>query len=139
MPAGQAFTVDITHSFPARGITVGGDAKLGLDTEGGRATPSCQVVNVFAEWVPESLPTATLRAEARNLFDESHSSRSTDGLDFVDASPPLEPRRAFIVAAIAVLIRTADRPLSRRESGVARRELGAARLPPRGDPNPQDC
>lgn len=107
VPAGQAFTVDVTHSFPARGITIGGDAEFGLkndDTEAtvdGRALPSYQVVNVFAEWEPESLPTVTLRAEVRNLFDEAYSSRSTYGQDFVDVDPLMEPGRSFILAAIA--------------------------------------
>lgn len=106
VPAGQAFVVDVTHSFPARGITVGGDAELALendDTEsaGGRALPSYQVVNVFAEWMPEALPTVTLRAEVRNLFDEVYSSRSTYGQDFPDVIPLQEPGRSFIVAAIA--------------------------------------
>jgi hemoglobin/transferrin/lactoferrin receptor protein len=107
VPAGRAFVVDVTHSFPAPGITLGGDAEFGLEnddteaTEGGRALPSYQVVNVFAEWVPESLPTVTLRGEVRNLFDEPYSARSTYGQDFVDVMPLMEPGRSFIVAAIA--------------------------------------
>lgn len=108
MPAGQAFTVDVTHSFPARGITVGGDAEFALEYDGteatpvyGQALPSYQVVNVFAEWVPESLPTVTLRAEVRNLFDEAYASRGTYGADYNDMTPLLEPGRSFILAAIA--------------------------------------
>ena len=59
------------------------------------------MVNLFAEWVPESLPTVTLRAEVRNLFDEAYSARSTYGQDFVEVTPLMEPGRSFIVAAIA--------------------------------------
>ncbi len=107
VPAGQAFTVDVTHSFPAHGITIGGDAEFGLEnddtkaTDGGRALPSYQVVNVFAEYQPLSLPTVTLRAEVRNLFDEQYSARSTYGQDFVDVTPLSEPGRSFIFGAVA--------------------------------------
>jgi hemoglobin/transferrin/lactoferrin receptor protein len=106
VPAGQAFVIDVTHSFPGRGITVGGDAEFALenaDTEssGGQALPSYEVANLFAEWVPDSLPTVTLRAEVRNLFDEEYSARSTYGQDFPDVTPLMEPGRSFILAAIA--------------------------------------
>ncbi|PZQ50682.1 MAG: TonB-dependent receptor [Rhodovulum sulfidophilum] len=106
VPAGQAFTVDITQSFPARGITIGGDAEFAIenrDTEssGGRALPGYQVVNIFAQWEPASLPTVTLRGEVRNLFDEDYSSRSTYGQDFVDVTPLMEPGRSFVIAATA--------------------------------------
>lgn len=107
VPAGQAITVDVTHSFPARGITIGGDAEFGLKnddteaTEGGRALPSYQVFNIFAEWAPKSLPTVTLRAEVRNLFDEDYSARSTYGQDFVEVDPLMEPGRSIILAAVA--------------------------------------
>ena len=38
VPAGQAFVVDVTHSFPARGITVGGDAEFALENDDTEAT-----------------------------------------------------------------------------------------------------
>ncbi|HMQ93902.1 MAG TPA: TonB-dependent receptor [Amaricoccus sp.] len=107
VPAGQAFVVDATHSFPAHGLTLGGDAEFGLEnddteaTEGGRALPSYQVVNVFAEYEPAALPTVTLRAEVRNLFDRQYSARSTYGQDFVDVTPLAEPGRSFVLAAVA--------------------------------------
>lgn len=106
VPEGKAFVVDVSHSFPAHGITIGGDAEIALendDTEssGGRALQGYEVFNAFAEWVPESLPNVTLRGEVRNIFDEAYSSRATYGQDFEDVTPLMQPGRSFVLAAIA--------------------------------------
>lgn len=106
VPAGKAFVVDVSHEFPSYGITIGGDAEIALendDTEssGGRALQGYEVVNVFADWVPQSLPTVTFRAEVRNIFDEAYSSRATYGQDFEDVTPLMQPGRSFVLAASA--------------------------------------
>lgn len=106
VPAGQALVVDVTQSFPARGITIGADAEFTFENDDTQATdglslPSYQVVNVFAEYVPPTLPTVTLRVEVRNLFDKEYSDRSTYGQDWAEVDPVREPGRSIILGAIA--------------------------------------
>lgn len=102
-PVGQIFTLAAMHRFDEWGVTVGGDVEIALKYHpaGGTALKGHEVVNIFAEYQPESHPNLTFRGEVRNLFDEDYASRTTYGQEFANVSPLLEPGRSFRLSATA--------------------------------------
>jgi hemoglobin/transferrin/lactoferrin receptor protein len=108
-PVGQIFTISAAHTFDQWGVTVGADAEIGLkysDTFNndlgivGEPLPAYEVVNAFVEYRPEQFDHLTLRAEVKNLFDETYADRATYGQDY-GVSALLEPGRSFRFTATA--------------------------------------
>lgn len=113
VPVGDIFALQFVHTFAGTGFTIGADAEFALKNsdplefsldptdpgENKRAIPAYEVVNAFVEYNPPSLPSLTLRADVRNLFDETYASRATYGQDFVVAQPLYEPGRSFRLGA----------------------------------------
>ncbi len=112
VPLGDMIGFEVAHTFADTGLTVGGTLEIALpysDTyvEGvpagdeRRKLPGYEVLNLFAQYVPEAAPNVTLRAEVKNLFDETYSSRATYGQDYATVTPLLEPGRTFKLTATA--------------------------------------
>ncbi|KFB11209.1 TonB-dependent receptor domain-containing protein [Nitratireductor basaltis] len=103
MPLGRKITLEAAHTFVDWGLTLGADAQFVLeydDTAGDPAPvlPSYEVVNVFAEYVPEFAPNLSVRGEVNNLFNETYASRATYGQEYETVKPLLEPGRSFKLA-----------------------------------------
>lgn len=104
IPLGDFLTVQAAHEFN-NGLLVGGDAQVAFDFDGtapfGLAgvpprIDGYTVVNVFAEFSPNSTDNLVLRVEVNNLFDEQYASRATYGQDFPGSVVPLfEPGRSL--------------------------------------------
>ncbi|MFC5067147.1 TonB-dependent receptor [Flaviflagellibacter deserti] len=108
-PVGEIITVQWAHTFAGWGVTVGGDVEIALDYNefngiliSGDPTeniPGYEVVNLFAQYVPASLPDLTLRAEVNNLFDETYTARGTYGSEYPGVITLREPGRSFVFSA----------------------------------------
>jgi hemoglobin/transferrin/lactoferrin receptor protein len=72
-----------------------------LDVDPVQTLEGYQVLNLFAEYYPPTLPGVTLRGEIRNVFDESYADRATYGGDYPGFSTLKEPGRTFVVEAVA--------------------------------------
>lgn len=107
-PIGEIIMVSAGYTFDQWGLTVGADAEFGLENRRTTivnpadpwaspkvALPAYQVVNAFVEYVPPSYENLTLRVEARNIFNETYTSRASYGQDFDGVAPHLEPGRSF--------------------------------------------
>lgn len=104
-PAGQFITLVAAHSFIDWGVTVGGDVEIALDNDdvvvGTPTLEGYKVFNTFVEYQPPSHSNLTLRAEIKNLFDETYAERATYGQEFGTVTPLYEPGRSFILSAKA--------------------------------------
>lgn len=104
-PAGQFITLVAAHSFIDWGVTVGGDVEIALDYDdvpvGSPTLEGYKVFNTFVEYQPPSHSNLTLRAEIKNVFDETYSARATYGQEFGTVTPLYEPGRSFILSAKA--------------------------------------
>ncbi len=104
-PAGQFITLVAAHSFIDWGVTVGGDVEIALDNDDvAVGTPTLEgykVFNTFVEYQPPSHRNLTLRAEIKNIFDETYAERATYGQEFGTVTPLYEPGRSFILSAKA--------------------------------------
>jgi hemoglobin/transferrin/lactoferrin receptor protein len=106
-PLGQIVMLTAGWRHAPWGLTLGGDAEFGLESDATLARhpsdptsdklplPAYQVFNAFAEWTPPSRQNVTLRLEARNIFDETYTSRASYGQDFDGVKPHFEPGRTF--------------------------------------------
>ncbi len=106
-PIGQIIMVSAGYTFVEWGLTVGGDAEFAFENDDTATEhpfsegydklplPAYQVVNLFAEYKPAAYDNLTLRVEARNIFDETYTSRASYGQDFDGTIPHLEPGRSF--------------------------------------------
>ncbi len=97
-PAGNIFTITAAHTFVDWGLTVGGDIEIAPKYQLYKAY---EVVNFFAEWKPETMQHLSFRAELKNAFNETYSSRATYGQEFSTVNPLYEPGRAFLLTAKA--------------------------------------
>lgn len=97
-PVGQIITLSAVHQFDDWGVKVGGDVEIALED---KLLKGHEVVNIFAEYQPESHPNLTFRGEVKNLFDEDYASRATYGQEFTNVNPLLEPGRSFRLSATA--------------------------------------
>jgi hemoglobin/transferrin/lactoferrin receptor protein len=98
-PVGDIITVSAGHTFADWGLTLGGDVEIAPSYEDGDTTYAAyNVVNIYTEWKPESMPHMTFRAEVQNLFDETYASRATYGQEFTNVTPLYEQGRAFLVS-----------------------------------------
>lgn len=104
-PAGQIVSLTAAHSFEDWGVTVGADAEIALEYDdvaaGSKPFDGYEVFNAFIEYVPPSRPNLTLRADLKNIFDETYSDRATYGQEFGTVTPLYEPGRTFILTAKA--------------------------------------
>jgi hemoglobin/transferrin/lactoferrin receptor protein len=106
-PLGQIVMLTAGWRHEPWGLTLGGDAELSLESDATLVKhpsdptsdklplPAYQVFNAFAEWTPPSRQNLTLRLEARNIFDETYTSRASYGQDFDGVKPHFEPGRTF--------------------------------------------
>ncbi|MGF6174401.1 hemoglobin/transferrin/lactoferrin receptor protein [Ensifer sp. 4252] len=104
-PAGEFITLVAAHSFIDWGVTIGGDVEIALDNDdvavGAPTLEGYKVFNTFVEYQPPSHSNLTLRAEIKNVFDETYSERATYGQEFGTVTPLFEPGRSFILSAKA--------------------------------------
>ncbi|MCY1739711.1 TonB-dependent receptor domain-containing protein [Ensifer adhaerens] len=104
-PAGQIITLQAVHTLTDWGVTFGADAEIALDyddvADGSKPFEGYQVFNAFVEYVPPERPNLLLRAELKNIFDETYSDRATYGQEFGTVTPLYEPGRSFILTAKA--------------------------------------
>lgn len=104
-PVGKIFTVTAAHTFIDWNLTVGGDVEISPEYDhvpaGTPAYKAYEVVNVFAEWKPETMPKLSFRAEVKNLFNETYADRATYGQEFGTVTPLYEPGRTFLLTAKA--------------------------------------
>ncbi|MEI3852774.1 MULTISPECIES: TonB-dependent receptor [unclassified Ensifer] len=104
-PAGQIITLQAIHTLADWGVTFGADAEIALDYDdvaaGSKPLEGYEVFNAFVEYVPPKRPNLTLRAELKNIFDETYSDRATYGQEFGNVTPLYEPGRSFILTARA--------------------------------------
>lgn len=106
-PIGEIIMVSAGYTFADWGLTVGGDAEFALKNDRTAQEhpfsagypklplPAYTVVNAFAEYTPPSYENLTFRVEARNIFNETYTSRASYGQDFDGTVPHLEPGRSF--------------------------------------------
>ncbi|MBB94138.1 MAG: TonB-dependent receptor [Rhodobacteraceae bacterium] len=79
---------------------VGGTAEIALENSDAAVDlPGYQVLNVYASYVPRRFDNLELRLDVRNLFDETYSSRASDGLDSSRVIPLTEPGRTITLTA----------------------------------------
>ena len=104
-PAGQIITLQAVHTLADWGVTLGADAEIALNYDdvaaGYKPLDGYEVFNAFIEYVPPQRPNLTLRAEIKNIFDETYSDRATYGQEFAEVTPLYEPGRSFILTARA--------------------------------------
>ncbi|WP_048648037.1 TonB-dependent receptor domain-containing protein [Nitratireductor soli] len=110
-PLGQIIMIGGGYTFHDWGLKVGGDVEIALKYDATltrhpnepaspkRALPGYQVVNAFVEYTPPSHKNFTLRADVRNLFDETYTSRASYGQDFDGVKPHYAPGRSFRLSA----------------------------------------
>jgi hemoglobin/transferrin/lactoferrin receptor protein len=109
-PLGQSIMIVAGYTFVDYGLMIGGDVEIALrnsDTtlvrpeypDAKLALPGYEVFNAFAEWTPPSKPNFTLRADARNIFDETYTNRASYGQDFDGVKPHYDPGRSFRLSA----------------------------------------
>lgn len=110
-PLGQIIMIGAGYTFVDWGLKLGGDVEIALPLEdtlvrhptdpdsAKKELPGYEVVNAFVEWTPPSKPNFTLRADARNIFDEAYTDRAAYGQDFDGVKPHLDPGRSFRLSA----------------------------------------
>lgn len=106
-PMGHQFALEAAWQ-PGPDWTLGGVAQLALDYDdtngvGSMTTlPGYELVNLYAEYVPPSLPGLTLRLDLRNLFDETYVARGNDANGQAGRAIALnEPGRTITLTATA--------------------------------------
>ncbi|GGE37866.1 TonB-dependent receptor [Primorskyibacter flagellatus] len=94
-PMGHLFGLSAAFEV-APGVMLGGSAEIALKNDKGTTTlPGYEVVNVFATYTPRQFNNLEVRLDVRNVFDETYSRRSSDGIDFGAVTPLTEPGRTI--------------------------------------------
>lgn len=79
---------------------VGGTAEIALDNDDAAIDlPGYEVVNLYASYRPRQVQNLEVRLDLRNLFDETYSSRSSDGIDSSRVIALTEPGRTIALTA----------------------------------------
>lgn len=100
-PMGHLFGVSAAWEV-APGVMLGGSADVALrNSEGAVALPGYEVVNLFATYTPQQYQNLEVRLDLRNLFNETYSKRSSDGIDFGAVTPLTEPGRTIALTVSA--------------------------------------
>ncbi|MCP4207490.1 MAG: TonB-dependent receptor [Shimia sp.] len=110
-PLGKIMAFEVMHRIPqANDLIVGGSLDVALDYnptyDSARPWPTqglegYEVLNLFAEYTPPSLPNLTFRGEVLNVFDKDYSDRASYGGDFPGFTPIKEPGRTLVLTAVA--------------------------------------
>lgn len=95
-PVGEIITVSAAHTFTDWGLTVGGDVEIAPEYQ--NTFKAYEVVNTFVEYKPPSHQNLTLRAEVKNIFNETYSDRATYGQEFGEVTPLFQPGRSFVLS-----------------------------------------
>lgn len=102
-PVGEIITITGVHTFVGTGLTIGADAEIAPEYDyviaGSPPYKSYKVFNAFVEYKPDLPYDLTLRADVRNIFDETYADRATYGQEFAIVSPLYEPGRSFLFTA----------------------------------------
>ena len=102
-PIGRVLTLEAAHALAPYRVRLGLDAQIvfketdtyDVDTASrGQPLPAYEVLNVFAEYQPESIKGLTWRAEVNNVFDQTYTSRATYGQEYDTVEPLREPGRS---------------------------------------------
>lgn len=98
-PLGSLFAVEAAWDIDDQ-WRVGGTAQIALEnTEAAETLPGYEVFNLYAAFVPRNFDNLEVRLDLRNLFDETYSSRASDGLDNGRVIPLTEPGRTVTLTA----------------------------------------
>ncbi|AWU96508.1 TonB-dependent receptor [Azospirillum ramasamyi] len=104
-PMGRIYTVGGAHTIPKWELTFGADVEIVLDYNkvqaGQRPLKGYETVNLFVEHRIPQYSNLTLRADVRNLFDETYADRATYGQEFGTVTPLYQPGRTFLLTASA--------------------------------------
>ncbi|MCP9484099.1 TonB-dependent receptor [Shimia sp. CNT1-13L.2] len=106
-PVGSIIAFEVQQEIESWNLLIGGSLDVALDFDSGASEyadiqelPGYEVVNIFAEYSPPSLPNLKIRAEIQNLFDEDYADRATFGGDFSGFSTLKEPGRTLMISAV---------------------------------------
>lgn len=86
-------------------IRLGGTAEFALENDDvvidgeQEALPAYEVVNLFGEYRPEQMQNLSVRLDVENLFDQTYSRRSSDGVGYYRVIPLNEPGRTVRLTA----------------------------------------
>lgn len=79
---------------------IGGTAEIAFENDDTAVTLSgYEVFNAYATYRPRQLENLEFRVDLRNIFDETYSSRSSDGIDSTRVIPLTEPGRTLSLTA----------------------------------------
>lgn len=109
-PLGEVLALEVQQEIPSMNLLVGGNIEAALshthgadDLPAGWASPvsmdSYEVLNLFAEYTPPSFSNVKIRAEVKNVFDETYADRATYGSDSSEVVTLKEPGRTFALVA----------------------------------------
>ncbi|WP_236025031.1 TonB-dependent receptor [Arenibaculum pallidiluteum] len=104
-PMGRILTLGGAHAVADWNLTFGADLEIVLDYDDvladQRPLEGYEVFNLFVEYQPSAYSNLLLRADIRNLFDETYADRATYGQEFGTVTPLYQPGRAFLFTASA--------------------------------------
>lgn len=104
-PMGRTYTIGGAHTIPQWELTFGADVEIVLDYNkvqaGQQPLKGYETVNLFVEHKIPRFSNLTLRADVRNLFDETYADRATYGQEFGTVTPLYQPGRTFLLTASA--------------------------------------
>lgn len=104
-PMGRILTLGGGHTIRAWNLTVGADLEIVADYDkvpaGQQPLRGYEVVNAYVEYRPTLWEGLTLRADLRNLFDETYADRATYGQEFGTVTPLYQPGRTLLLTASA--------------------------------------
>ncbi|WP_425050573.1 TonB-dependent receptor domain-containing protein [Psychromarinibacter sp. S121] len=79
---------------------IGGSAEIALDNDDAAIPlPGYEVLNLYATYTPPQIENLEIRFDVRNVFNETYSARSSDGIDVTTVTPLTEPGRTFGLTA----------------------------------------